>query len=616
MTSKGSNIIFQPKMDDIPVSVQAPVAANPQSTMIKCCVCGCAMQASASNICMQCLANRVDITEGITKQGLVHFCRQCGRYLNPPWQKCELESKELLALCLKRIKGLNRVKLIDAGFVWTEPHSKRIKLKITIQKEVQTNTILQSTFVAELVVENLQCDDCKKVWTPHTWNSAVQLRQKVDHKRAIYYLEQVVLKHSMHNKTINIKEQPDGIDFFFANKTHALVLYEFLHAQMISEARQSKQLVSADINSNEYNYKHTYYIEIAPICREDLVYIPPKLQKELGGAAPVCLVSKMASMLQLLDVINQKTYSIDADTYFSYSFKPIATRKQLQEFIILNIEPLDAKAERMSTHVSRVDEAAAYQYADLELQKLCDFGQNDTRYYAKTHLGNILKIDDHVVCYDLNSLNVPEIEGMKKSLPDIFVIRKKYGAKKNVSGKKKLRIWKLKHLEKEAMDDTKANKKLEERNEKDYEELLDEIDEAPELRTNINLYKDEEVIAMLAKKMGKLELNENTSKEEIKEKQTESVKRPRKGKITKKKGVVSKPKEPAKPKEEKKTVSASGDTMNDEEEWEDDSDENDVNNPKVKLCELMSELTLNEKPETKVIETKPVITHESPKQKK
>lgn len=31
---------------------------------------------------------------------------------------------------------LSKVRLIDAGFVWTEPHSKRIKLKLTIQKEV------------------------------------------------------------------------------------------------------------------------------------------------------------------------------------------------------------------------------------------------------------------------------------------------------------------------------------------------------------------------------------------------------------------------------------------------------------------------------------------------
>jgi len=44
-----------------------------------------------------------------------------------------------LSLCLKKLKGLNKVRLVDAGFVWTEPHSKRIKVKLTIQKEVCVN---------------------------------------------------------------------------------------------------------------------------------------------------------------------------------------------------------------------------------------------------------------------------------------------------------------------------------------------------------------------------------------------------------------------------------------------------------------------------------------------
>lgn len=52
------------------------------------------------------------------------------RYLQPPaeWIHASLESRELLTLCLKKLKGLNRLKLIDAGFVWTEPHSMRLKV--------------------------------------------------------------------------------------------------------------------------------------------------------------------------------------------------------------------------------------------------------------------------------------------------------------------------------------------------------------------------------------------------------------------------------------------------------------------------------------------------------
>jgi len=36
------------------------------------------------------------------------WCRGCGRYQKPPWVSAELESRELLALCLKKIKGLNK----------------------------------------------------------------------------------------------------------------------------------------------------------------------------------------------------------------------------------------------------------------------------------------------------------------------------------------------------------------------------------------------------------------------------------------------------------------------------------------------------------------------------
>ena len=31
---------------------------------------------------------------------------------------------------------LLQIHLVDASFVWTEPHSKRIKVKLTVQKEV------------------------------------------------------------------------------------------------------------------------------------------------------------------------------------------------------------------------------------------------------------------------------------------------------------------------------------------------------------------------------------------------------------------------------------------------------------------------------------------------
>lgn len=55
---------------------------------------------------------QVDITEGIQKQVTVLWCKDCGRYLQPPkhWLRAELESKELLTFCIKKIRGLNKVR--------------------------------------------------------------------------------------------------------------------------------------------------------------------------------------------------------------------------------------------------------------------------------------------------------------------------------------------------------------------------------------------------------------------------------------------------------------------------------------------------------------------------
>ena len=110
-------------------------------------------------MCVNCLRNRVSISEGIPKQSDIFWCKGCARYLDPPnkWIFAELESRELLAFCLKKLP-LNKIKLIDASFVWTEPHSKRIKVKLTIQKEVYTSVILQEvTKISETNLKGIYC---------------------------------------------------------------------------------------------------------------------------------------------------------------------------------------------------------------------------------------------------------------------------------------------------------------------------------------------------------------------------------------------------------------------------------------------------------------------------
>lgn len=90
------------------------------------------------SMCYDCIKLTVDISEGVQREATLHFCRGCDRWLQPPmhWLPAEPESRELLALCLRKLRGLAKVRIIDASFIWTEPHSRRIKVKITVQQEV------------------------------------------------------------------------------------------------------------------------------------------------------------------------------------------------------------------------------------------------------------------------------------------------------------------------------------------------------------------------------------------------------------------------------------------------------------------------------------------------
>ncbi|GFR91110.1 60S ribosomal export protein NMD3 [Elysia marginata] len=209
-----------------------------QYSLICCCRCGLQIEPNPTNMCVNCLRSDVDITDGIPKTSALSFCKSCERYLQPPnqWVKATLESRELLSVCLKKLKGLNKVKLVDAGFVWTEPHSMRIKVKLTVQKEVMNGAVLEQAFVVEFVVQPHMCDECHRVEAKDFWRAVVQVRQKCDHKKTFFYLEQLILKHRAHRNTVNIKPMADGLDFFFSKQDDAKKIVEFLSAYVPSRS--------------------------------------------------------------------------------------------------------------------------------------------------------------------------------------------------------------------------------------------------------------------------------------------------------------------------------------------------------------------------------------------
>ncbi|TPX35572.1 hypothetical protein SmJEL517_g02148 [Synchytrium microbalum] len=445
---------------------------------ILCASCGTVIAPNPANLCVNCIRNSVDVSEGIPKQAIVHFCRNCNRYQQPPqgWIQCELESRELLALCLKKLRGLSKVRLVDAGFIWTEPHSRRIKLKLTIQKEVFASTILQQVFVVEFTVLGTQCDECTRVAAQLTWKACVQVRQKVNHKRTFLYLEQLILKHNAHNHTTNIKEVKDGLDFFYGRRENALRMVEFLQAVIPVKIKQSEELISSDKKSNVANFKYSYSVEIVPICRDDLVCLPYKSARQLSDISPLVLCHRVGSNINLLDPNTLKIVEMRTTQYWDSPFSALCDAKDLVEFYVI-----DVQQERVRN--------GKYGLATVEVALTNDLS---TTYVIRTHLGNLFRAGDHALGYYLvntnfNNPNWDDLSSRTQQLPDVILVRKSYPARK--ARGKASRNWKLKQLDKE-VDDAKAGGKIDKaRAEADYELFLRDLEEDAELRGMVNLYK-------------------------------------------------------------------------------------------------------------------------------
>ena len=450
---------------------------------ILCCNCGAPIDgtSAAGALCYDCVKLTIDISEGIPREATLHICRDCERWLQPPahWVTAVPESRELLALCLRKLPKLSKVRIIDASFIWTEPHSRRIKVRITIQQEAFQGTILQQTFEVEYVVAYHQCPDCAKSFTANTWRAVVQVRQKVPHKRTFLYLEQLILKHSAHKDTINIKETKDGLDFYYAQRNHAEKFVDFLTSVAPVRSKKSQELISMDIHTSSKSSKFSFSCELVPICKDDLVALPIKLAKQIGNIAPLTICHRVGTSINLLDPQSLQTADISTPIYWRSSFTSLADVQELVEFTVMDIEPV-------GLHKGR------YVLAEATVARSSDLGVNDTTYYTRTHLGAVLHPGDQVMGYhvtgtNFNNPNFEAIEGnstYSSTIPDVVLVKKFYTRKK----KGKSRNWRLKRMNKDE-GEMLPRKQDQDKMELDYEMFLRDVEEDADLRSTLALYK-------------------------------------------------------------------------------------------------------------------------------
>ena len=210
------------------------------------------------------------------------------------------------------------------------------------------------------------------------------------------YLEQLILKHNAHEKAINIRQMHDGLDFQYKQQSHANRIISFVCNNFVARHKSSRQLVSHDEQSGDSKYKYSNILELAPICKDDLVILPTKLQKALGGIGPLILVYKVTTSVHIVDVHTMRTHEIDTTNYWKYMFKAICTRNLLTKFVVLNVEDVD-----FDFNTSRAAARQKFRMVRLEIARESEFGVSDRTFIVNTHLGEHINFMDTVEGYDL-----------------------------------------------------------------------------------------------------------------------------------------------------------------------------------------------------------------------
>jgi len=208
--------------------------------------------------------------------------------------------------------------------------------------------------------------------------------------------------------------------------------------------KTSKRLISQDDNSNTKNYKFSLYCEIAPICRDDLVCLSPQVASSFGGVSPVMLCYKVTQTLHFVDPVSLKLIDVPASLYWRYPFQALMSANQLIEFIVIDIEHADTDVQRSGRKVEPKDRnPMALQnkqtkfndklgLAEVTLARESDMGSNDHTIRCLTHLGNFINAGDHVLGYDVQNANFPELKDkQRKALPEAIIVKKFYPKKKS-----------------------------------------------------------------------------------------------------------------------------------------------------------------------------------------
>jgi len=368
------------------------------------------------------------------------------------------------------------VRLIDASFIWTEPHSKRIKIKLVVQKEIQVGAILEQSSVTEFTIQGAQCTDCQRVEAKDFWKSVVQVRQLVKHKRTFLYVEQVILKHGMFENTLRIGETQHGLDFFYGRPQDSRRLLEFLQHVSPVKYKTSQKLIGHDTNNATYNYKTTFHVELPTVCKDDVVCLSKKMAKKLGNMGQLLIVLRVTATIQLIDPATLQLREVSGSHYWQDPFNSVLESKRLVTFTVMEKEELGKNDRNKKVGEGKV--SFKHGLADLWVIRSSELGQHEDYIHCRSHLGRHLEVGDEVLGYDLKTSNInsDNLDTLDGNYPDAILIRK-------VFAKREKRIERRKWVLKRIIESKKEN-------DEDTIRFMEELEEDEEARKNINIYRN------------------------------------------------------------------------------------------------------------------------------
>ena len=97
-------------------------------------------------------------------------------------------------------------------------------------------------------------------------------------------------------------------------------------------SKVAKQLISEDSQSGSANYKFTHAVELVPLCKDDLVVLPPRIASALGSMAPLVLVYRVSTNVFFVDPCTLQIAEMTSEKYWRDPFRQLMSSSRLVEF--------------------------------------------------------------------------------------------------------------------------------------------------------------------------------------------------------------------------------------------------------------------------------------------